>query len=114
MEEVFTFLGLEPLAAPLAQERLNQTMYRPVDRKSRMLDTLLERGQQARPLVPRPVRRLAREVVRRNLRSQATSGSHGSRLRHEFVEVFAADRRVLAALDIDVARWDQEDRRAPR
>jgi hypothetical protein len=114
MEEVFAFLGLEPLAGPLAQERLNQTMYRPVDLKSRMLDTLLERGQRARPLVPRPVRRLAREVVRRNLRSQATSGSHGSRLRHEFVEVFAADRRALEALDVDVARWGQEDRRTPR
>jgi len=104
--EVFSFLGLEPLGHPLEDQRLNQTMYTPVDRRSRMLETLLEQGQRARPVVPRPVRRLAREVVRRGLRSQATSGSHGSRLRHEFLETFAADRRVLEGLGIDVSRWD--------
>jgi len=103
--EVFDFLGLEPLGRPLEDERLNQTMYTPVDRKSRMLETLLERGQRARPVVPRPLRRLAREVVRRGLRSQATGGSHGSRLRHEFVETFAADRGVLEGLGVDVSRW---------
>jgi hypothetical protein len=104
--EVFEFLGLEPLGRPLEDERLNQTMYTPVDRKSRLLETLLEHGQRARPVVPRPVRRLAREVVRRGLRSQATRGSHGSHLRHEFVETFAADRRILERLGIDVSRWD--------
>ncbi len=95
--------GLEPLAAPLEDERLNQTMYTPVDRRSRMLETLFERGQRARPVVPRSVRRLAREVVRRRLRSQATAGSHGSRLRHEYVDVFAEDRAVLEGLGYDVA-----------
>ena len=106
--EVFAFLGLEPLGRPLEDERLNQTMYRPVDRKSRVLETLLERGQRARPVVPRPLRRLGREIVRRGLRSQATSGSHGSRLRHQFVETFEADRRVLEDLGIDVSRWGSQ------
>jgi hypothetical protein len=109
VEEVFAFLGLEPLAGPLEDERLNQTMYTPVDRKSRVLETLLDRGQRARPVVPRRVRRLAREAVRRRLRSQATSGSHGARLRHEYVEAFAEDRRVLEALGIHVAHWDRHD-----
>ncbi len=106
---VFAFLGLEPLGAPLVDERLNQTMYKPVDRKSRLLESLFERGQRARPLVPRPVRRLAREAVRRRLRSQATSGSHGSRLRHEYVEVFTEDRRSLESMGVDVTSWDRAD-----
>jgi hypothetical protein len=83
-------------------------MYKPVDRKSRLLEALFERGQRARPLVPPSVRRLAREAVRRRLRSQATSGSHGSRLRHEYVEAFTDDRRVLEGLGIDVTRWAQQ------
>jgi hypothetical protein len=107
--EVFSFLGLEPLAGPLEDARLNQTMYKPVDVKSRMLESLFERGQRARPVVPRPLRRLGREVVRRGLRSQATSGSHGHRLRHEYLEVFVEDRRVLESLGIDVTRWDGRD-----
>lgn len=106
---VFDFLGLEPLAAPLEDERLNQTMYTPVDRKSRALESLFERGQRARPLVPRPVRRIAREMVRRRLRSQATAGSHGSRLRHEYLEVFEEDRVVLEGLGVDVTRWERAD-----
>ncbi len=105
---VFAFLGLEPLAGPLAQVRLNQTMYKPVDRTSRFLETLFDRGQRARPVVPPRVRRIAREVVRRRLRSQATAGSHGSRLRHEYVEVFTEDRRVLEGLGVDVTRWDHQ------
>jgi len=104
--EVIAFLGLEPLAGPLQEERLNQTMYTPVDRKSRVLETLLERGQVARVVVPRPVRRIAREAVRRSLRSQATSGSHGERLRREYGELFAQDRQVLGGLGLDVSRWD--------
>jgi hypothetical protein len=107
--EVFAFLGLEPLEHPLRDERLNQTMYKPVDRKSRMLEALFERGQRARPVVPRSVRRVAREVVRRRLRSQATSGSHGSRLRHDYVGVFTEDRRSLESLGVDVTRWDRND-----
>jgi len=107
--EIFAFLGLGPLEHPLIEARLNQTMYTPVDRTSRLLETLFERGQRARPVVPRPVRRIAREVVRRRLRSQATSGSHGSRLRHEYVEVFTEDRRVLEGLGIDVTRWDHHE-----
>jgi hypothetical protein len=108
VSEVFAFLGLAPLGGPLEDERLNQTMYKPVDRKSRLLEALFERGQRARPLVPPSVRRLAREAVRRRLRSQATSGSHGSRLRHEYVEAFTDDRRVLEGLGIDVTRWAQQ------
>jgi hypothetical protein len=107
--EVFAFLGLGPLDGALHDERLNQTMYKPVDRKSRMLETVFEHGQRARPVVPRWMRRIAREVVRRQLRSQATSGSHGSRLRHEYVEVFTEDRRVLESLGVDVTRWDRQD-----
>jgi len=103
---VFDFLGLEPLGGPLAQVRLNQTMYTPVDRTSRFLETLFDRGQRARPVVPPRLRAVAREVVRRRLRSQATAGSHGSRLRHQYVEAFTEDRRVLEALGIDVTRWD--------
>ncbi len=102
---VFEFLGLERLPAPLDDVRLNQTMYTPVDRRSRVLETLLDKGQRARPVVPRPVRRLAREAVRRGLRSQATAGSHGSRVRHEYGDLFAADRAVLTGLGVDVARW---------
>jgi hypothetical protein len=109
VSEVFAFLGLDPLGGPLRDERLNQTMYKPVDRKSRMLETLFERGQRARPLVPRSVRRVAREAVRRRLRSQATSGSHGSHLRHQYVEVFTEDRRLLESLGIDVTWWDRQD-----
>lgn len=103
---VFAFLGLEPLGGPLAEVRLNQTMYTPVDRTSRLLETLFDRGQRARPVVPPRIRRIAREVVRRRLRSQATAGSHGSHLRHEYVEVFTEDRRVLQSLGVDVTRWD--------
>jgi len=110
VDEVCAFLGLDPLPAPLEDERLNQTMYRPVNRKSRALERLLEHGQRARPLVPRPVRRLAREAVRRRLRSSATAGTHGSRLRHGFVDLFAEDRRVLdgLGLGLDTARWDRQ------
>ncbi len=109
VSEVFEFLGLEPLDRPLEDERRNQTMYKPVDLKSRMLETLFERGQRARPVVPRPIRRMAREVVRRGLRSQATTGNHRSRLRHEYIEAFAEDRRILEDLGIDVTRWDRHD-----
>ncbi len=105
--EVFDFLGLEPLGAALEDQRLNQTMYKPVDRKSRMLEALFERGQRARPLVPPRVRRIAREAVRKRLRSQATAGSHGSRLRHEFLDAFAEDRAVLEGLGYDVSRWER-------
>jgi Sulfotransferase family len=104
--EVFAFLGLAPLGRPLEDERLNQTMYKPVDRPSKLLETLFEQGQRARPLVPRPVRRVARELVRRGLRSQATAGAHGTRLRHDFVEVFTEDRHVLEDLGVDVTAWD--------
>ncbi|MGA2522216.1 MAG: sulfotransferase [Acidimicrobiales bacterium] len=104
---VFSFLGLDPLGSPLEVTRLNQTMYKPVDRRSRALETLFEQGQRARPLVPRPVRRLARRAVRRGLRSQATAGTHGVRVRREYGDLFAADRPVLEGLGIDVAVWDE-------
>ncbi len=91
---VFSFLGLDPLGAPLEMIRLNQTMYKPVDRRSRALEVLFEQGQRARPLAPRPVRRLAREAVRRGMRSQATAGTHGVRVRREYGDLFAADRAV--------------------
>jgi hypothetical protein len=103
---IFSFLGLEPLGIPLEDERLNQTMYKPVDGKSRLIEALFEHGQRARPVVPRSVRRLARAAVRRGLRIQATAGSHGSRLRQEFVEAFAEDRAVLRGLGIDLAPWN--------
>jgi Sulfotransferase family len=106
VSEVFAFLGLPPLGRPLVDERLNQTMYKPVDRKSRLLETLFEQGQRARPLVPRRLRRVARETVRRGLRSQATAGSHGERLRHAYLETFTEDRKVLEGLGLDVTRWD--------
>jgi len=105
--EVFSFLGLDPLPYPLDDVRLNQTMYTPVDRKSRALEALLELGQRARPVVPRSVRRVAREAVRRRLRSQATAGSHGSRLRHEYGDLFEADRAVLEGLGFDLSAWDR-------
>jgi len=107
--EVFTFLGVGPLGRPLVEARLNQTMYTPVDRKSRLLETVFERGQRARPVVPRWARRIAREAVRRRLQSQATSGTHGSRLRHEYVEVFTEDRALLESLGIDVTGWDRRE-----
>jgi len=107
--DVFSFLGLEPLPTPLDDVRLNQTMYKPVDRRSRILEAMLEHGQRARPVVPRFVRRVAREAVRRGLRSQATAGSHGVRVRREYGDLFAADRHVLAGLGLDVARWDAAD-----
>ena len=109
VEEVFAFLGVEPLSGALEEARLNQTMYRPVDRKTRFLEALLDKGQRARPMVPRALRRVGREAVRSRLRSQATSGSHGSRLRHAYVDVFAEDRRVLEGLGVDVSRWDRSD-----
>ena len=109
VEEVFAFLGLDPVSGALQDARLNQTMYKPVDRKTRFLEGLLDKGQRARPVVPRSLRRVAREAVRSRLRSQATSGSHGSRLRHAYVEVFAEDRRVLEGLGLDVSRWDRKD-----
>ena len=43
-----------PWADPLEDERLNQTMYKPVDRRSRLLETLFEQGQRARPAGPAP------------------------------------------------------------
>jgi Sulfotransferase family len=107
--DVFGFLGLEPLSGPLEDTRLNQTMYTPVDRKSRVLEALLERGQRARPVVPLSVRRIAREAVRRRLRAQATSGSRGGQLRQEFVGLFADDRRLLAGLGVDLSAWDRAD-----
>ncbi|HTZ08354.1 MAG TPA: sulfotransferase [Acidimicrobiales bacterium] len=108
--EVFDFLDLERLPHPLDDVRLNQTMYTPVDRKSRALEALLEHGQRARPLVPRALRRTAREAVRRRLRSQATTGTHGGRLRHDYGDLFAADRALLEGLGLDVARWDSPER----
>jgi hypothetical protein len=53
---------------------------------------------------------MARETVRRGLRSQATSGSRGEHLRHAYVEAFYQDRTVLEGLDIDVTRWDRSGR----
>ena len=104
---VVASLGLEPLSAPLEDRRLNQTMYTPVDRKSRAVEAVLERGRFARSVVPPPVRRLAREVVRRSLRSQATEGSHRMRLSQEYGELFSQDRQVLEGLGLDVSLWDQ-------
>jgi len=106
---VLSFLGLDPLPQALEVARLNQTMYKPVGLRSRVLEGLFEHGQRARPVVPRPVRRLAREVVRRGLRAEATSGTNGGRTRREYAELFAADRILLRGLGIDVARWDSDE-----
>ena len=103
--EVFAFLGLEPLGRPLEDERLNQTMYRPVDRKSRILETLLERGQRARAGGPapgppgRPDSCAGDCAPRRRAVPRLASAA---RVRRDL----AADRQVLEHLGIDVSRWD--------
>ena len=87
-------------------------MYKPVDRKSRMLETLFERGQRARPVVPppaappRPARRCVAACAPRPRRAPTAH-----RLRHEYLEVFAEDRRVLEGLGIDVDALGPPDRR---
>jgi len=111
--EIFAFLGLDPLEGPLAEERRNQTMYGAVDRRSRLAETLFDRGQRLRPVVPRPLRRLGRAAVQRRLRAQATAGGHGVRLRERYGELFAPDRRRLEALGVDLARWDRGAPEAP-
>ena len=103
--DLFAFLGLDPRPGPLAEERRNQTMYGPVDRRSRVVETLFDQGQRLRPVVPPPLRKVGRALVQRRLRSQATAGGHGARLRSRFGDLFAEDRRRLEDLGIDVARW---------
>ena len=103
--EVFAFLGLDPLDGPLEEERRNQTMYGAVDRRSRAVQSLFDRGQRLRPVVPKPLRRLGRAAVQRRLRSQATAGGQGVGRRRRFDHLFADDRRLLGELGIDVTRW---------
>jgi hypothetical protein len=110
VHEVLAFLDLPDLPGPVEEQRFNQTMYAPVDRRSRALERLFARGSAARPLVPPWARALAREAVRRGLRSRATLGVGGSDLRARYGELFAQDRLVLEDLDIDVSRWDRPAR----
>lgn len=110
---VFSFLGLEPLSEPIPTARRNETMYIPVNAWGRAVDHTFLRGQRLRPVVPRPVRRLGRALVTRTLRLQATSGSHAGRLRRDYAHLFADDRRLLDALGIDTAGWEDGKSPAP-
>jgi hypothetical protein len=113
MDQVFEFLGLEPLGERLAEEHRNQTMYAPVDRRSRAVEALWAHGQRARAVVPVPVRRLGRRLVRKRLQSLATSGARGRELRSTFGQLFEEDRRLLDSLGLglDLGRWDGGGRR---
>lgn len=106
VDDVLRFLGLHPLPGPLVVQRLNQTMYSPVDRRGRALETVLARGSGARVVVPRWARVRVRETVRRRLRSRATTGGPQSVLRGQYGELFAQDRPILEDLGIDVSSWD--------
>jgi hypothetical protein len=108
LADVLAFLGLPDVPRPVVEERLNQTMYSPVDRTGRALETIFARGSRARPLVPRWARAVGRELVRRRLRARATAGPGGSVLRARYGELFAHDRSLLEDLDIDVSGWDRE------
>ena len=107
VDDVVGFLGLAPLGDALVDDRRNQTMYRPVDRRGRAIEALFEHGQRARPVVPVPVRRLARSAVTLGLRARATSGARRRQLRRRFGPLFSDDRRRLEALGVDVSRWDE-------
>jgi hypothetical protein len=107
VDEILRFLALEPMAEPLVTSRLNQTMYEPVDRSSRLVDALFRRGERARPVVPPVVRKYARAIVQRRLRARANSKANAPELQRRFSGSFAADRHDLEALGIDITRWDQ-------
>jgi len=111
LDQIWTFLGVEPLGAELVPQRLNEATYRPVDRRSRALTRLAQRSTPLRRAVPAPVRGWARETVRRQVRSRATTGAHAARLRREFGHLFAVDRRLLEAGGMDLAAWDEVDSR---
>jgi hypothetical protein len=107
VDEVLVFLELEPLSAPLPVERLNETMYEPVNRAGRTVEVLFDRASRARRVVPARLRALARQTVQRRLRSYATSEAHRATLRRRFTPLFADDLAVLEGLGVDVSRWDR-------
>lgn len=115
MDDVFGFLGLDPLGARLGVERRNPTMYMPVDRRGRAVEGLWRQGQRMRAVVPVPLRRMGRRLVRGRLQSLATSGARGRQLRSEYGTLFEDDRRRLDALDLglDLGRWDRGGREGP-
>ena len=110
VHEVLSFLDLPDLPGPVEEKRFNRTMYAPRRPQGPGPREAL-RPRFGRP-PPRPpwARALAREAVRRGLRSRATSGVGGSDLRARYGELFAQDRLVLEDLDIDVSRWDRPAR----
>ena len=108
LDQIFSFLGVGPLATPLVPERLNEATYRPVDRGTRFLVRLQRRATRARAVVPAPVRAWARESVRSVIRARATTGSHAAHLRREYSHLFAPDRRLLDALGFDLPGWEEE------
>jgi hypothetical protein len=105
-DEIFEFLGVAPLGTPLNTLPMNQTMYKPVDRTGRMMETMFLKAQSARPVTPKFIRRKARSFVRRSLRDRATAGANAASVRGEFAGFFAQDRLVLEGLGVDVSRWD--------
>ena len=116
VDDVLDFLGLDPLGEGLVVERRNATMYAPVDRRGRAVQAVWAHGQKARAVVPVPLRRLGRQVVRSRLQALATSEQRARRLRSDHGSLFDDDRRLLDSLGLglDLGRWDGgEGGRAP-
>jgi hypothetical protein len=106
VDDVLSFLDLEPLAGALSVERMNETTYGPVNRRGRAAQTVFAQASRARRVVPPRLRAVARRAVRRRLRSDATSDAHRAALRRRFLPLFADDLAVLGGLGVDAARWD--------
>ena len=81
-------------------------MYEPVDRSSRIVDALFRRGEKARPVVPPVIRKHARAIVQRRLRSARQRPAPMPRNSGNSSRAFsAADRDRLESLGVDISRW---------